>query len=501
MVLQRNAEVRIWGWADETVSVSFLGRTEIAKPDVEGNWVVKFSDLWVGGPFQMNVNNITLTDVYVGDVWLCSGQSNMEFPMARCKHMYPEEMSRETEYMKYIRQFTVPMRQEFKAPLDDPQGEWIGAGKDTIDNFSAAGYFFASRMFERYMIPIGLLLCAIGGTRVHTWMSRGSLEDYPELAAEADKYADDAVLLAAQTEELEVTEAFFKGLDERDLGLAENWFSEDYADAEWDSRDLLQPWKGTGSTWFRKTVEIPPEWDGKEAVLFLGSVKDWDMVYVNGIPVGNTTYRWPPREYDIPKLKAGGCVIAARIISIGDGWFTRNKQYLLSTHEGSIDLNGQWKFRIGATAAPPKETVRSYYLPVCLYNGMLHPLRNYVIKGALWYQGESDADNLPRGYADKFEIMVNTWRKDWGYDFPVVFTQLAHWGEGDWDALREQQRLCLRIPNTAMAAAFDLGEDNDLHPQNKQPIGDRLARCAMRLAYGEELPLSPNEILGVRKRG
>jgi sialate O-acetylesterase len=260
----------------------------------------------------------------------------------------------------------------------------------------------------------------------------------------------------------------------------------------------LTSWTGTGSVWLRKTLAIPPELAGKPATLFLGTVIDWDMVYVNGEAVGNTTYRYPPREYAIPSLPNGRCVITVRVISKDGGCFTPGKQYLLSTGEGSFNLNGVWRFRRGGQGSPLEPETSFHYKPTGLYNGMIAPLAKFAIKAALWYQGESDAGN-PDRYAEKFDILVRTWRAAWGYDFPFLFVELPYWEGGpDWSLLRYQQWLSLEIPKTAMAAAFDLGEHNDLHPQNKQMVGDRLARCAMRLVYGEKMMISPFEIIGCK---
>lgn len=493
MVLQRNAYARIWGKSDEPVTLTFLGKHYHASPDSSGNWEIILSGLQPGGPYVMTINDITIKDVYIGDVWLCSGQSNMQIPMSRVKHMYPEEM---LSPCPAVRQFTVPQCFDFHGPRDNLSGgRWVQASSDTIGNFSAVGYFFAKRLNERYGVPVGLILSAVGGTPIHAWMSRESLKDFPELVREADLCADDSYVAKVQAEDLKNMKSFFDGIDTADPGLTGKWYSPDYNDDGWEERDLLAPWSWTGSVWLRKTLYIPPELAGKKATLFLGTVVDWDMVYVNGEIVGNTTYRYPPREYVVPSLPQGRCVIAVRVISKNGGGFTPGKQYLLTTDFGSFLLEGKWRFRRGANACPPAPETFFAYKPTGLYNGMIAPLKRFTIKGALWYQGESDDAN-PERYAEKFRILIRTWRADWGCDLPFLFVELPHWEGGkNWHLLRQQQRQVLDMPKTAMAAAFDLGEHNDLHPQGKQAVGDRLARCAMRLVYGEKLPHSPFEII------
>jgi sialate O-acetylesterase len=417
----------------------------------------------------------------------------MQIPMRRVKYMYPEELQNPNPS---IRQFTVAQRTDFHAPQDDlEEGGWAGASPKTIPDFSAVGYFFAKRLYEQYHVPMGLILCAIGGTPIHAWMSRDALHDFPDLLKQADQCADDEFVLKTQAEDKAQAEHFFRVIDESDRGLKQKWYAAEYDDSHWEERPLLSPFHGPGSVWLRKTLEIPPALWGKPAMLFLGTLIDWDTVYVNGQIVGGTTYRYPPREYFVPSLPEGRCVITVRAIAREDGGFTPGKQYLLATEAGSIDLNGDWRFRSGGQGVPYVPESTFHYMPTGLYNGMLSPLARFSIKGAIWYQGESDTAS-PGRYAEKFQAMVSSWRAAWGVDFPFLFVELPHWEGGpDWDALRQEQRLCLNVPKTGMAAAFDLGEHNDLHPQGKQLVGARLARLAMRVAYGETLPPSPFEIV------
>ena len=496
MVLQRNASVKLWGKADEPVKVTFMGNQYHALPDEEQCWEIILSDLEPGGPFTMTINEIALQNVYVGDVWLCAGQSNMQISMQRVRHCYPEEMN---AVNPHVRQFVVPLQYSFKSPLDTIEGgSWSGAAPETIESFSAIGYFFAKRLYERYQVPIGLVVSAMGGTPIHAWIGRDALESYPELLEEADRWCDDAYISRIQEADARNAESFYGEVDDKDPGLSEKWYAVDYDDSGWQERPLLEPWPENGSVWLRKTLIIPPELEGKPATLFLGTVVDWDTAYVNGQIVGSTPYRYPPREYRIPALPKGRCVITLRVISKNGGAFTPGKQYLLTTEAGSFNLNSQWRFCPGVAGPSLTPEVFLHSKPTGLYHGMIAPLKRFTLKGILWYQGESD-DLQPLEYAHKFEALVRQWRKDWGYELPFIFVELPHWGgEEHWSLLRQQQWLGLQIPNTAMAAAYDLGEHNDLHPQGKQPVGDRLARCAMRVAYGDKLPHSPFEIIGFK---
>ena len=496
MVLQREMPIRLTGRADEdeAVTITFQGQRYRAEPDADGNWQAELPPLSVGGPFEMHVNELVLQDVYVGDVWLCSGQSNMQLTMARVRYMYPEAWE---ETVPAIRGLTVAQRTNFQEPCANVEsGSWQGLAPDTVDGFSAVGLFFAKRLYRQYGVPIGLLQCAVGGTPIHAWMSRNSLEAFPDLLEIARHYEDAAYAAGLQEQESASISRFFEEIDATDAGLPQRWFSEDFDDSLWDERPLLTPWEGSGSVWLRKTLDIPEAMAGKPATLFLGTLKDWDCVYLGGEPIGNTTYRYPPREYGISALPAGRCTLAIRAISKEQGGFTPGKQYLLSTSAGCLNLNGLWRFHRGGIGTPHMTENPPHNQPTGLYHGMLAPLQAYPIRGALWYQGESDTGN-PENYAQKLSAMILDWRKSWGYDFPFLFVELAHWAEGaHWHLLRGQQWEALAsTPGTAMAAGEDTGEFNDLHPQNKQIIGERLARCAMRLAYDEALPPSPFEMI------
>ena len=505
MVLQRNAEVSVWGNTRprERVQVTFLDRTYETTADDHGNWRVILSNLPSGGPYEMRISadeERVIRDVLVGDVWVLGGQSNMELPVRRTMDLFAEEIR--NVHLPFVRQFTVPLTYDFHGPREEvPGGRWMAAVGDEVMNFSAAGFFFAKELYERYGVPVGLILTAIGGTPVEAWMSEPTLRRLGGYDERLDCCKDDLYVAETQRRDQERSQRWHRTLNERDPGLKEGWFAEACDTADWRDFELPRSWRGSelesvrGSVWFRKEIEVPPSMLAGEAMLKLGTVVDADETYINGKLVGSTGYRYPPRRYRVPEgvLKPGKNTIAVRVISTHNtGEFVRDMPYELVAGEEKLDLKGTWKYRVGAVAETLEPPTFFHYMPAGLFNGMIVPLRRYAIKGALWYQGESNA-HQPEGYSRLFGEMVRDWRNLWGIgDFPFIFTQLANFevddgGRETWALLREEQRKSLAVPNTAMATAVDIGEYNDLHPQDKKTLGRRLALCARRIAYGEDV--------------
>lgn len=508
MIMQRNTKVRIWGWASPggKVTIKFLAREYQTTADKAGKWSVVLPKLEAGGPHKMEVRSdnqtIIINDILVGDVWICSGQSNMVLPMARVEDLYADEIASCNNTK--IRLFTVPDRYDFKSPRQDLQsGKWEWANQETILNFTAVGYFFAKTLFEKYRIPIGLINASVGGSPVEAWLSEEALQSFPRYLKTVSKLKDDKYVNQVKKRDEMMRREWYSRLNHEDKGLNKKmpWYDINYNASQWPIMHLPTYWEDAGLKgvngvlWFRREVYIPASVVDYPARLLLGTIVDSDIVYVNGTVIGRTTYQYPPRKYEIPKglLKAGKNVIVVRVVNeSGKGGFIKDKPYQLEIADQIIDLKGEWQYKVGAIAEPLAEPTFFEYKPLGLFNGMIAPLLNYNIKGVIWYQGESNTSN-PTGYSQLFSALINDWRRKWNQgDFPFLFVQLAnyedtdsHSGKENWALLREEQLKTLTIPNTAMAVTIDIGEWNDLHPLNKKDVGYRLALAAQNLAYGD----------------
>lgn len=506
MVLQRGDSTRIWGWADagENITVSFINNTYTTTADKQGNWSVILSGLKAGGPYDMDIsagNEITIRNILIGDVWLCSGQSNMGFPMKRTLDLYKEEI--ENSENIYIREFKVPMRYDFNTPQDDMKsGEWKSSNPENILNFAAVPYFFAKALYDKYHVPVGLINASVGGTPIEAWLSENVLKDFPEHMKEAEKFRDNSYIDKILTEDRLLRNEWHTRIRKLDKGFSEKnnpWFDEKYDASGWQTIQLPSFWKDegldpvNGVVWFRKKIDIPEPMAGKPGKLFLGRIVDSDSAYVNGRFVGSVSYQYPPRIYDIPEnlLKEGKNIIVVRVISnSGHGGFIKDKPYHLVSGDHIIDLKGEWQYKIGAVMEPLPDQPFIHYKPLGLYNGMISPALNYDIKGIIWYQGESNADR-PVEYRQLLPALINDWREKWNKpECPFLYVQLPNFkktcdkpSESNWALFREAQLKTLNLPNTAMAVAIDLGEWNDIHPLNKKDVGMRLALAAMNKAY------------------
>ncbi|MGQ1948209.1 sialate O-acetylesterase [Geofilum sp. OHC36d9] len=513
MVLQRNDSVNIWGWskAGDKVSLDFRNRQYDSVADSSGRWCVGLTTGDAGGPYKMTIfsadSTIILNDILLGDVWLCSGQSNMELPIRRVLPLYKEEMSKAEN--AEIRYFEVPKTYNFKSAqkrLDG--GRWQKVTPESVLSFSAVAYFFAAELNTKYKVPIGIINASLGGSPVEAWMSETSLKSFPPYYDEMQRFKSDSLIEVIEAENQSNRDDWYRQLNASDPGVlaTPSWWSEAINDSDWSSYTVPGYWNianekaGNGSAWFRKIFEWPDSLLGSEAFLNLGRIIDADSVIINGCFIGSTSYQYPPRWYHIPKdvLKAGKNVIVVRIINEnGSGGFVPDKPYEITAGNFSVNLTGEWHWKMGAVMAPAKPQTFIRWKPGGLFNAMIAPLVAYTIKGTLWYQGESNVGQA-NDYSQLFPTMITNWRSCWRQgDFPFLYVQLANLNkacaepcESDLAQLREAQASALALPNTAMAVTYDIGEWNDIHPLNKKEVGHRLALAAQKVAYHEDVVYS-----------
>jgi sialate O-acetylesterase len=504
MVLQRDTKVKIWGWAtpSENVTIEIAGQKLACQADKTGKWFVFLSPQKAGGPFSLTIkgeNTLNINNILFGDVWLCSGQSNMELPMQRVAVIYPNEIA--SSENSAIRQFQVPVRWNYAAPQTDIDGgTWKAADPQNVLQFSAVGYFFARELYAKTKVPVGIILCAAGGSCAEGWISEESLKKFPPQYQDAKQLQDSTFLQNLITTERNATANWFKYLTNSDLGYKNTaWSNAKIDDSNWSSMQIPSSFKDaniavrSGVVWFRKDVTLPENCAGKPALLEMGRIVDSDSVFINGQFVGTTSYQYPPRRYKVAAgiLKAGTNTIVVRVISqVGGGSFIPDKPYQLTVDNQTIDLKGAWKYQIGATCNPSPASTYFPGKPLGLYNAMLHPLQGYGLKGVIWYQGEANADHYST-YTNVLSTLIYEWRKCWNMpDLPFLCVQLPDFGKaenepsnGSWAYLREQQLKTLSVPNTALVVSLGLGEWNDIHPLRKKEIGERLALAAQNVVY------------------
>ncbi|WP_326983134.1 sialate O-acetylesterase [Chryseobacterium sp. MYb264] len=505
MVLQRDQKIKIWGTADrgEKIELQFQDKKYKTVADNSGNWKIDLPKMNAGGPFTMTVNEITLKNIMIGDVYVCSGQSNMELPMRRVKTLYSDELK--TADNSNIRFFTVRQKYNFKEIKNDfDAGYWEETNPQTISNFSAVAYFFAKEMYQYNKIPVGILHASLGGSPIQAWMDENSLKKFPEYITEAHKWRNDELISKTESSDNALNSAWYSELDKLDKGIESHWEKFDLNDADWKKMNIPGSWEDIekpfdGSIWFRKEIFLPKGAEKNTAFLNLGRIKDADVTYINGQKVGNTTYEYPPRWYDIPAgiLKEGKNVIAVRITNgSGKGEFIKDKDYFLQIGSDKIDLKGEWKYKIGGMMnrpVPGQKFIR--WQPTGLYNAMLNPLTQYPVKAILWYQGESNTAK-PKEYQELLSTMILDWRNKWNRkDLPFFIVQLANFMESkpqpvesNWAQLRDQERkVSETIPNTGLAVTIDVGEWNDIHPLNKKEVGKRLSLQVEKMLFDKNI--------------
>jgi sialate O-acetylesterase len=506
MVLQREKPINVWGWANsgEKVSVQFNKQTKSTKADKAGKWMVTLNAENAGGPYTLVVkgkNTITINNILVGEVWVCSGQSNMEWPVRAVKNA--DEEIKNSDFPE-IRHFTVQKSVSGKPEDEVKGGDWKLTTPDNVGNFTAVGFFFAREVYQKLKIPIGLIHTSWGGTHAETWTSREAFENSDEFKNMIAK------MPAIDLEELakKKNEAIKKMFAEMNIKIASgneasSWKNADLDHSNWPTIKVPQLWESKlgdvdGTIWYRKSILLDAEYENQTATLELSMIDDNDMTYVNGVKVGGTNAYNVKRSYTIPVniLKKGNNTIAVRVIDTGGGGgiYGNEKDVRLTLQSGkNIALAGDWSFQVEELSSSAAVGPNSY--PTLLFNAMLNPILNYSIRGALWYQGESNAGRAFQ-YRKAFPLMIQDWRNHFKQgDFPFYFVQLASFNanNGDsnhgsgWAELREAQTMTLSLPNTGMAVTTDIGEANDIHPRNKQDVGKRLAALALNRLYNSKM--------------
>lgn len=506
MVLQRDINVNIWGWAEkgEKVTVNFLGKTYKTKADNSGKWKVVLPALKAGGPFEMVVsgkNTLTIKNILVGDVWVCGGQSNMEWTFERLGETYKKEV--ETANNPNIRLITVQQESSFE-PLEDIGTEgWNAVTSSTLHKFSAVGYFFGKEIYEKTKVPVGLISSNWGGTPAESWTSKESLKEFPHYVQVLENIKVNAV---SYEEKVQAWENYIK--QQISLSLEDTSIVHSVSDistlpsinmpSQWESTKELSNFDGV--MWLFKEVNISKELMGKDLSLNLAYVDDNDITYFNGRKVGSIEGYNNVRNYKIPGaiVKEGKNVVAIRVTDhyLGGGISGLESDLKIECAGSIIPLAGEWKYKKSISFTIPEKplSANSPGVPSVLYNGMISPLLPFAIKGVIWYQGEANAEKA-KEYRKLFPTVINDWRKSWGIgNFPFLYVQLANFmpaksepTESSWAELREAQAKTLATPNTGMAVTIDIGDGADIHPKNKLDVGKRLALAARKVAYGEAI--------------
>lgn len=504
-VLQRNLEVPVWGTAspNATVIIRFNEQEITIQANEKGQWKAALPKMKAGGPHSLEVSTtaekITFENILIGDVWLCSGQSNMEWPVAVSNNP-AEEMAKATD--DKIRHFKVPHSHNLLPQDTLAGGNWEVCSSETVGNFTAVGYYFARELRKHQDIPIGLLNSSWGGSRIEPWMRAETLgyENVKESAKEIQAYMDSIL-----TKNVNNLKELIGELPEQDLGMKNNfplWASTGYNHNNWKKMEIPGYWENKGYEnldgvlWFRKEIYLTKEEATSDITLSLGAIDDADITYFNGTEVGKTDQYNTNRRYNVPAkiIKEGLNVLTVRVTDLGwGGGFTGNcADIFYQTVKKKKALCGAWFFNIGEVSLNNTIMINQY--PTLLYHQMIHPILKFPIKGALWYQGESNADvEGAKAYQEQFPSMIKDWRQLWSCgEFPFLWVQLANWSPQDdtntnWARLREAQSMTLQTPNTAQAVIIDIGDSEDIHPRNKQDVGLRLSLAARKLAYQEEV--------------
>ena len=510
MALQQRSSDPLWGWAPAgqliSVKASWMrGAPVQTRADASGRWMLHLKTPAAGGPYTIRISGgdtINLRGVMIGEVWICSGQSNMEMPVSGWPGAPVLQSAEEIRDANYpaIRLFTVTKKIAL-APQQDCQGSWSACSPATVGSFSATAYFFGRRLARDLKVPIGLIHTSWGGTVAEAWTSGSALRKLGDFDPTLDKI--DSIrphlqeMVAEEARQLEAWKKASSSAGDRFAGTGVD-------DAAWPTMTLPTKWEAAGQpgldgiVWFRREVAIPSDWAGRDLILSLGPIDDEDVTWFNGIRVGAVegVGHWAEdRQYTVPgsAVRAGLNQLAVRVTDVqGDGGIYGKASSLVVYPKGGtpaqgISLAGGWRYHVDVVK-PQIHTGDNPNMPTVLYNGMIAPLIPFGIRGAIWYQGESNVGRAAQ-YARLFPLMISDWRSRWKRgEFPFYYVQIApfpYGGDGTAGAaLRDAQRKTLQLPGTGMAVTLDVGEVDNIHPANKQAVGDRLARWALNKTYG-----------------
>ena len=513
MVLQQEAEVPVWGKASPEMRVivipSWSGEKYENIADRTGNWKVNIKTPKAGGPYHLEITDgekVRLENVMIGEVWLCSGQSNMQMPVegwGKVKN-YQQEVAQanypDIRLMTVSNTISLSPSQEFTAV----GGGWQVCSSVTIREFSATAYFFGREIARTQQVPVGLICAHWGGTNIESWISAQALGEVPDFVEQLKlirRLGNKDCDLQAEEEQ---RQAKILSLDKGMRNGKPFWNTLSHNDEGWISHSFPGNIEKTfpdfdGIVWGRKTVDIPEQWEGKPLSLHMGYVDDEDITYFNGIEIGSTKGYTRSRTYEIPGnlVKAGKAVITVRIVDTGGGCGIGGEMKLSKDVGDWILISGEWKCKVAAQSHIDPVFEMNPNVQTVLYNGMIHPLAPYKFRGVIWYQGENNVGRATQ-YRILLPLLIQSWREEWGNDFPFYLVQLANYlervdepGDSQWAELREAQRqTALYYDNVGMAVTIDIGDMNDIHPKNKQEVGHRLALLARTDTYGERIVCS-----------
>jgi sialate O-acetylesterase len=523
MVLQQKTDAAIWGTdapgKSVTITTSWNSKNYTIVAGADSTWKTKVATPSYGGPYTIifdDGDKTVLNNVLIGEVWVCSGQSNMEMQMQGGLGSVlnlDKEVADAANYPQ-IRMLKIDNKTSFQPRTDVPvKWGWNVCGPQTVRDFSAAAYFFAKNLYDDKHVPVGIINSTWGGTVAEAWTSGDALKTMPAFAPFVKAIEGGLTQEKLNARYQDDIRAWLNTINANDPAWQNGrllWAMPGFDDSAWKKMNVPTYWEQAGvpdydgTVWFRKVVKVPPAWVGKDLKLNIGGIDDYDDSFFNGTEIGHTELFIYKRSYKIPAklVKAGDNTIAIRVFDNGGlGGINKGPMILSVVGDTSakIDISGEWNYHLAVdlTQLPqPPVNNNSPNRPTLIYNAMIKPIEPYTIKGVIWYQGESNADR-PYEYEQLFPLLITDWRQKWGEgNFPFYFVQIASYSANDqppaadWPALRYAQLKTLSLPNTGMAVTIDIGDYHRIHPQNKQEVGRRLALIARAKTYGEHIAYS-----------